>query len=86
MRDTFVYVWEGEMFREKKKRELLGANAQKNRANRGHSLKPNLSSFSVYNNVLMKCDRVSPWELFMINPQHSRTLCGHTTFLQQAGC
>ena len=36
----------------KKKRERLGANAQKNRANRGHSLKPNLSSFSVYNKVL----------------------------------
>ena len=54
MRDTYVYVCEGEMFKEKKKkRERLGANAQKNRANRGHNIKPNLSSFSVYNKVLM---------------------------------
>ena len=32
---------------------LLRANAQKNRANRGHSSKPNLPSFSVCNKVLM---------------------------------
>ena len=31
----------------------LRANAQKNRANRGHSSKPNLPSFSVCNKVLM---------------------------------
>ena len=31
---------------------LLRANAQKNRANRGHSLKPNPPSFLVYNKVL----------------------------------
>ena len=53
MRDTYVYVCEGEMFKEKKKRERLGANAQKNRANRGHSITPNLSSFSVYYKALM---------------------------------
>ena len=33
--------------------EELRANAQKNRANRGHSSKPNLPSFSVCNKVLM---------------------------------
>ena len=32
----------------------LRANAQKNRANRGHSLKPNPPSFSVYNKVLRR--------------------------------
>ena len=31
----------------------LRANAQKNRANRGHSLKPNPPSFSVYDKGLM---------------------------------
>ena len=31
----------------------LRANAQKNRANRGHSLKPNPPSLLVYNKVLM---------------------------------
>ena len=46
MRDTYVYVCEGEVSREKKKRKRLGAN-------RGHSLKPNLSSFSFYDKVLM---------------------------------
>ena len=52
MRDTYVYVCEGEVSREKK-RKRLGANTQKNRANRGHSLIPNLSSFSFYDKVLM---------------------------------
>ena len=33
--------------------EVLRANAQKNRANRGHSLKPNPPSFSVYDKGLM---------------------------------
>ena len=46
MRDTYVYVCKKEISREKK-RKRLGANTQKNRANRGHSLKANLSSFSV---------------------------------------
>ena len=39
--------------REKKKLKRCGANAQKNRAHRGHGLKPGLSSLSVYNKVLM---------------------------------
>ena len=33
--------------------DTLRANAKKNRANRGHSSKPNLPSFSVCNKVLM---------------------------------
>ena len=32
--------------------KVLRANAQKNRANRGHSLKPNPPSYLVYNKVL----------------------------------
>ena len=41
------------------RKKLISTNAEKDRANSGHSSKPSLPSFSLYNKVLLSITRVS---------------------------